>query len=361
MKILHVANYSVRMRGYINRVNNNFDRHDHIFYIVGTSHGKGDTIRAENVIFEMDYPDNWREILQRLLMENDRIILHSMDSKNTIKQKIYIKMLKEGKQFVWAIWGHDVYDAYWRAHKISVKHPVNYLKTQYQEYLRKKIIAKVAYIMAIPGDYEAVKRWYKTQAEYIFFNQISYGEESILELPSNHNKVLKVVVGHDAYPHCRHKETLEILKQYDDGKMEVYCPLPYSGDEPALVHDVIEYGHYLFCDRFNAFTEQVCYDDYCRFVNSMDVALYNHNRQMAEGNVLMFLYYGKKVFVSDENCIGDFFKQLGAEIYSMKDLNVESLNMPLTDKARAHNKKLIEYNLSDEAFSKTWEEAFGRV
>lgn len=360
MKILHVANYSVRMKGYIARVNRNFEKENHIFYIVGFSHGNGDTIVGDNVIYERELGDKWQARLQELIDGADRIILHSMDSKNLLKQKMYLKALDDNKEIVWAIWGHDVYDAYWRAHNIGlIKHPKQFLRTQKEESIRRKLINKVQYIMGIPGDYESVKRWYSTNAKYIFFNQVSYGEESILELEPVKNDATKIVVGHDAYPHCRHKESLDILKRMDDNKMQIYCPLPYSGDEPVLVKEVKEYGSRLFGDRFYAITNQVNYTDYCKFVNSMDVAFYNHNRQMAEGNVLMFLYYGKKVFVSKENCIGDFFKGLGSVIFSADELNSDSLFTPLSSEDKQKNKDVITYNLGDEAFINTWKEAFG--
>lgn len=370
MKYLHIWNVSspksLRCVGFTERLSRLFDANQHYIYINGPQRmeWKSSDLESRVKVFYEDQEASDKEKLRKLCDiagQVDCIILHAMYDGQIWRLRALYKIETElNKKVIWAVWGHDVYDAYWKSHRGPGKHLLRYIQIQQKEKLRRKIIKNVTCIMALPGDYRAIKQWYDTDAKHVVFNQVSYGGNELEVLPENKNDVLKVVIGHDAYPHCRHQETMDILKKYDDGKLEVYCPLPYSGKEPQLVSDVKQYGKKLFGDRFHS-TNDMSYSEYCRFVNSMDVALFNHNRQMAEGNVLMYLYYGKKVFVSEENCVGEFFHDLGTYIYSMNELGRDALFTPLGTREREENKKIIEYNLGDEALFNTWNEAFDAV
>ncbi len=65
--------------------------------------------------------------------------------------------------------------------------------------------------------------------------------------------------------------------------------------------EIINIGDKLFSNQFYPIIELMEYNDYLSFLNSVDIAIFNHNRQQAVGNIILLLSMGKTIYLSEEN------------------------------------------------------------
>jgi hypothetical protein len=66
-------------------------------------------------------------------------------------------------------------------------------------------------------------------------------------------------------------------------------------------------------------------DEYLKFLKSIDIAIFNHERQQAMGNTINLLGMGKKVFMRTGLSHYDFMKSIGIILNSFTDLNIEKI------------------------------------
>ncbi len=351
----------------IKRYRKNYEAGENIFYLYGMKGQAPVKLDPLNdVVHEEEKGAG--SLLKELLDKADRVILHGLDNDvATIKRlRYYIKAAKKGKEIVWIEWGHDLYDAYWNSHSrarkeagiVSRKNKLVYVIPMIEEHYRRELIKRLYMITSAREEREIITGWYKTDAKFIHRNAIGYGTGEDPVLPYHRNEDINIVIGHCPSHLCRLTETLELLKKYDDGRMKVYVTLFHKGERTDYIRETINKGEELYGKRFIPIEEHLPYEDFAVLMNNMDVAIYNQIRQMAKGNIQLMLHYGKKVFVSDENCLGQTFSKLGCVVYSMNDLNEKNLFEELSPEDRENNMRVIDDGLKDELFKSEWDRIF---
>ena len=93
-------------------------------------------------------------------------------------------------------------------------------------------------------------------------------------------------------------------------------------------------------------------------VSEIDVAIFNHNRQQALGNIASLLYLGKKVYVNPANGCKDYFEKMGAKIFSTESLSEADICKCNSKKLQAINRKVIDKFFSDQQFKERWRRIF---
>jgi hypothetical protein len=78
----------------------------------------------------------------------------------------------------------------------------------------------------------------------------------------------------------------------------------------------------------------------------------NHLRQQALGNITVMMFYGAKIFLNKKNPAYTFYKNLGAVIFSIDELNNESLNIGLTTQEIEKNRKILLDNFNKDTMLK---------
>ena len=66
--------------------------------------------------------------------------------------------------------------------------------------------------------------------------------------------------------------------------------------------------------------------EYQEFLKSIDIAIFNHERQQAFGNIITLLGYGKKVFLNPKSTLVDVFKEFGIKTFLVSDINIDLIN-----------------------------------
>lgn len=359
--ILHIWGNSVmesRGTGYMDNVLTFLGEANHWLYLVGDEEPVLGDLEGRTTVFRED--SSWsekqkKENLRKVLREVDQVVVHGIG----IEKRACLRALDDYSQITtWVIWGHEVTDEYESAHSIQWKHPIRFITTQWYEYWKRKYIKGLDVIVGEEADCALAEARYPSKARIHFYNFAGYAPLTIPEFEKEESEYTRILVGHNAYPQCRHIESFRLIKQYDDGTLQIICPLPYTGDRPELVDEVSKEGEALFGDRFVPLYERLKYDEYCKLLSGIDIAVFNHNRQMAQGNIEKLLYYGKKLYLSRENTDYDQYTGMGAKLFLVEEASPENFvkELPADDKERNH--AIMEEALRPTAFINTWKEIF---
>lgn len=163
------------------------------------------------------------------------------------------------------------------------------------------------------------------------------------------HSIIRVLVGNSADPENNHLETFAELSRIR-GDFTVHVPLAYG--DAANRERVMRVGEELFGDRFMPILGMMPFGEYLAFLQSIDIAIFNHKRQQAMGNTISLLGMGKRVFIRSQTPQWDLFKEFGVTVSAVDngiDLHLLSENL-----AEA-NKSTIATRFSLRVLSEQWE------
>lgn len=184
---------------------------------------------------------------------------------------------------------------------------------------KKNLIKRFDYFSApIPEDFEQLKAALGNlfRAEYV---QLSYGsvEKTFLcgECGVSGNDIL---LGNSATGTNNHLEILDILSSIEIGDRKVIAPLSYGLQEYG--DEIEKRGGELLGDHFVPIRNYMPLKDYNFLISSCSIAIMNHRRQQALGNIAAMLYRGAKVFLDENSVAFQFFRRKGAYVFSVREI-----------------------------------------
>lgn len=307
MKIIHVFNDGEKFHtDFIEFVNKNFDKNIHFFYLVGREKEQP-LAHIENVKY-IDFLEVKEQSFYLELKEADKIILHAMFLINMV-WLLYNNPSLLNKSY-WVLWGGDLY---------SYRIPKTTIKGIAYEEARKKVIRNIGNILVSPSEYELVKEWYGTNANQYFVNMYlsNVYVEHKLENINETGDTFTILLGNSAIETNYHLEILERLSLYKDENIEIVCPLSYGN--PEYAKKVVEVGRRIFGDKFRPLMAFMTLDEYRLILSQVDIAVFNHNRQQAFGNITTLLGMGKKVYINKSVTTWEVLKDLGIKVFDTED------------------------------------------
>lgn len=199
------------------------------------------------------------------------------------------------------------------------------LANQMVAYAQKCAANKTDYFSApIPLDLDVFKRRFnRFSGEYA---QLNYGNVSetfaqgeVIGGGSN------ILVGNSASPTNNHIDVFHMLAKHDLGSRKVIVPLSYG--DPVYRENLMARGKEILGESFVPLVDFLPFNKYRSIVASCNVVVMNHLRQQALGNIGAALYQGAHVYLDTVNPVYGFFKENGACVHAMQDL--ESNSLPL--------------------------------
>ena len=225
--------------------------------------------------------------------------------------------------------------------KIPLIQTINRLKRGYRSKL--KLINKIDFFAPVLNDeYDLVANAVpRFRPNFVDWN---YGtlEDDLLK-GFEDRKVIgnNILIGNSATYENNHLEAFDLLSVLDIKDRSLICPLSYG--LPVYKDEVSRIGDDLFGNKFNALTNFMTIDEYINTLSSCSVVIMNHIRQQGLGNIIIMLYLGAKVFLRKENPIYGFFKNEGAKIFSIEDLelNRELISEKITEEELIINRNIL--------------------
>jgi hypothetical protein len=285
-------------------------------------------------------------ILIKYLYNSEKIILHGL----FISQINIILFLQPWllKKSYWVIWGGDLY--YYKFRKKS-------FKSDLYEFVRKKVIKNMGNIVCYnQSEFNLAKKWYGTKAKpfFTFFYPSNLFKNFDFENIEK-EKFTYIQVGNSADPTNNHVEILEKLSEFKDKKIKIICPLSYGNIEYRK--KVIEKGKEIFSNNFVPLTDFIPFEEYMKLLNKIDIAIFNHKRQQAVGNITSLLGFGKKVYIRDDITTWDLFNDIGIKIFP-SNREKEFWIKKLDEETKEKNIKLVKEHFSKNQLIRDWEEIF---
>lgn len=165
-----------------------------------------------------------------------------------------------------------------------------------------------------------------------------------------HNKRccgLNIIVGNSCSFSGNHFEIIKILSKYKVFNRKIIFPISYAGNM-RYRKKLLSYGKKMLGNSFSPITDFMSLDDYNGTILSASIFIYNNYRQEAVGNILVALYFGGKVFLSENNPLLYFYKSKGIIIFSISQINEEMLSSNLDEQSQNKNREIITNTYSTE-------------
>ena len=309
MKYLHLGNVDKFTIEYLSFIKKNFILKEHLLVAIRVDIAPRDSIKES--IVTLSY---WKLILQ--YFKADKIFVHGMFSLRIIIFLYLIGMVRN-KNIYWLLWGGDLYTK-----NLDPKT----CKWRVKEFFRKKIIAKINYVLClIPGDFDNLKQWYKTDAKYI--NTMQY--PNLLSNPVNSSLnsdhcVTNIQVGNSATLENNHIQLIDILSSLQLNGITIYVPLTYG--DLKYRNEIIDYAIRKLPNHFVPLVEFMDRGKYNNFLTTIDVGIFGHERQQGLGNIITLLSIGRQVFLNKKSPVYDYLLKNGFDILTIEDISISNFS-----------------------------------
>lgn len=281
----------------------------------------------------------------------------------------------------WVIWGADLYESmlvfkgYELYHDKAQQYRVRAERMpvwlyrlliesrDYRVFRRQeKVVDKLSYIITDNGCDEGVFNQYYGDKHISFPGTINYYPIENLIDPSKQNEECAgnaMWVGNSAAANGNHLWVFEKLAGFSDD-IRIMSPISYG--DPRFMKYIDEEGHRLLGDRFVPLKDFLPINEYYSKFLQANAFIFGHFRQCAVGNILMALYFGGRVFLSNRNPLLPMYKESGFNIYSIEDdLTEELAVMPLSEAQRKKNRALVSSIASYESSIAQLKKVFGKI
>ena len=227
----------------------------------------------------------------------------------------------------------------------------------------ERIIKRLQYVIFDNGcDYGIFKHYYGNQ-NLSFPGTINYYPIESLIDPSKLDEECSgnaVWVGNSAAPNGNHIWLFKKLANFSEG-IKVISPISYGGN-----NNYIEYleneGRKLLGSRFSPLRGFLPVNEYYSTFLQANAFVFGHFRQCAVGNILMALFFGGRVFLSNRNPLLPYYRESGFEIFSIEDDLIEEFAViPLSSEQRKKNRELVMSIASYESSISQLRNVFGEI
>lgn len=152
-----------------------------------------------------------------------------------------------------------------------------------------------------------------------------------------------ILIGNAATVECNYWYTLLKLKPYKlKHTTKIIIPLSYG--DLWVRNSVIKQGSFLFGNRFFPLLEFLPLEQYNNTILSCNTMIMPHIQPHAQGNIILGLWLGMRVFLSKKNLSYHYFRRIGCKLYSLED-DFHLLNdinfQCLSDEEIALNRKIL--------------------
>lgn len=342
VKILHLAACDKFIPPFIELVEQSFSFNNHTFLLIKGGSESKIPLSSNTKLLKtggLSKIKHYLRVLSNMYMA-DKIILHAFSDFRIIIILFFSPWLL--KKCYWVIWGADLY--FYETKSVS---KYWYVK----ELFRRPVIKNMGHLVTyIPGDVDLARRWYGAKGEYHECLMYLSNTYKALDAPSIESDTINIQIGNSADSSNNHFEILDKLLPFKNQNIKIYAPLSY-GDQ-AHAKKVIAKGKELFGDKFVALTEFMPFEQYLQFLGSVDIAIFNHERQQAMGNTITLLGLGKTVFIRSDTTQWQFFKDKNIKVYD--SIKLDSID----EKEHLDNILKVKEYFSEETLIKQYSEIF---
>lgn len=223
------------------------------------------------------------EKMKDIFRHADKILLHSIAFGNTIKEKLSQWVNEFGNKMVWLSWGGDC----------------NYRNDTHVINILNKI--KCSYTCQAMVDIIWRNYGVKANSDYCHLSYCYIPYDKISDIHCKKSECRHILLGHSAAKFVNHILGLDLLYQWRNENIRIYCPLSYGAydaDSFDYRNLVIEKGREMFGNKFIPMLDFMEIYQYYDFLDAIDVAIFPMQK-MAAGTTLTYLAaHNKKIYLN---------------------------------------------------------------
>lgn len=339
LRILNIVVDDIFIDGIIKSFDLTSNRCNHDYIILRNNESNNYKDIKQNDRVRVVKPQNFYSYINE--RKYHAIIIHSL-------REITLKLLPliDNKIIVvWKAWGFDLYTTphiYTPFIKINLYKPLTknankkslFLRLRelhgYLHYLlnRKGIFKAISRIDFFSGvlhcEYDLMCRLKFFNAERVFIPYISINNNEDYNNINSQDKTCSkrnILIGNSNNPTNNHLEAFEILKQANVNNRIIFCPLSYGGTSEYR-RKVIETGKEYWGDNFVPLLKLLPQQEYENIIESCSIAVFNHERQQAMGNISHAFNNNCTVYLSPTSINYKELRKLGFVVRDItKDLS----------------------------------------
>lgn len=313
--ILHIITNDKFTSGYINFMLKRMKDYEHKFIVLEGKY-KIDLMKKEyydKIIVIKEMQDILNKNCKKTMKSSDKIVVSGIFGyekylpflSNRILSKMYLQF-----------WGGDFYC--YRNTKIFTKKYVHKL-------LLNSCMKRCAGIInLIEEDYNKLSDIFPNKVKhYIGIMPIDPRRKYIYDTSTKGGIVTNIIIGNSATRENEHIEVFKMLEHIKNEDIKIICPLSYG--DMNYAKEVIDMGKEIFKEKFQAITDFMSYDEYSNFLSTIQVGIFNNNRQQAMGNINTLLRLGKKIYLRKGTSMWSDYKNYNILIFDVKELANSSI------------------------------------
>jgi hypothetical protein len=295
------------------------------------------------------------------------VIFHNCNQK--YKWELILRLSKQTK-IIWLSWGSDIYmlprlqkQLYKKLTKDAIKQTNKYFINFDKEHIIRFILGKykkqlkaykhITYCApVIEEDVQLLNKEYNTNITTIPF---SYGDIDYFTGNKNEQIIYgnNILIGNSADFSNNHLDTFHIISKLLLNNSKIIVPLSYGGNK-EYISIVTKNGEKLFKQNFQPLLKFIPLNEYRNLLYSCNIAIMNHKRQQALGNIIMLLWMGIRLYLDKRNPIYNFLKTNNLIIFEVSELTERPLPNSLTSAEVLHNRaQLIQLYSKEKVLDKT--------
>lgn len=304
---------------------------------------------AANVYFYKEGDDFQKGILRK----TDKIIIHFL-SYNKIK--FINTYLPQSIPCYWNIWGADLYNGileyrgypiYYEPRFLGYRFFVHKILCQMRVFTPKQkavlnfIKERITHFVS-NADYDIAKQYIGNYINGVQVTGFRYYPIDVIlgALTEKKAKGDVLLLGNSASFTNNHSYAFKFLSNLDLKGKKIVVPVSYGGSLKYINH-IVRWGHEKWGQSFVPLKKFLPLDEYNQLMATAEVCVFSSWRQEAFGNIVVALYLGAKVFLSEKSSLVKYFVSVGIVVYVLEQIKQEDIDSPLSDEIKNSNRKIL--------------------
>lgn len=294
------------------------------------------------------------ESFQKDKLKNiDKVVIHCLSYKKIVFINTY---LSQSIPCYWNIWGGDLYNAILEYRGYSIYYEPEFLGVKF--FIRKVLCHLKVYSpiqksvlnfiknrvthFVTNADYDIARQYI---GNYITGIQVTgfryYPIDVILgRLADKSVKGNVLLLGNSASFTNNHSYAFKYLSNLDLKNKKIIVPVSYGGSLKYVNH-IIKQGDRKWGRSFIPLRNFLPLDEYNQLMTTAEICIFSSWRQEAFGNIVIALYLGSKVFLSERSSLLSYFKSIGVVVYTLEQIRQEDIDFPLSDEIKNSNREIL--------------------
>lgn len=158
-----------------------------------------------------------------------------------------------------------------------------------------------------------------------------------------------IMIGNSASLTNNHLYVLGFVKGIELENSKIIIPFSYGG-VPRYKKDVIEKYEKAFNDNVTFLMDYMPLHEYNKLFTTIKTVVMASWRQESFGTIIMCLYLGIKIYMSEKSPLFSCLKKEGFIIYSIEETNNKRFICPLSNNDKKYNRELLLNKYNDDFF-----------